>query len=82
MRRRAITKRGGGGNGGIEIPRKKCHCCGEFTLPANSQYEECPNCGWIDDPFQNIHPESAVGRNSISLNQAKANYIQKHTDRQ
>jgi rubrerythrin len=74
-KREEIEKKGG--TGGFSTPHlyKKCACCGKYSLPAGSEYEECPICGWIDDPYQNQHPDSPNGRNSVSLNQARAEYV-------
>ena len=50
---------------------KKCACCSEYTIPFGSKYVMCPECGWIDDPYQNMHPDSTQGKNAVSLNEAK-----------
>ena len=50
---------------------KKCACCGNKTIPNGTEYEVCPICGWVDDPFQNSHPDSINGHNKISLKEAK-----------
>jgi hypothetical protein len=63
-------------SGGLPTLRKKqCFCCEEFTLPPLSEYEECENCGWIDDKFQNTHPESPFGRNAISRKEARKRFF-------
>ena len=74
--RRETASDVGGGNGGYISPQlmKKCACCGEFTLLADSEFETCPNCGWIDDPHQNRNPYSLNGRNPISLIEAREEY--------
>lgn len=66
----------GTGDAGIASSNayKKCACCEQYTLPAFSEYEECPICGWVDDKFQNENPDSLNGRNAITLNQAKINF--------
>ena len=63
-------------NSGSTSPEllKKCACCGEYTIPVKSEYETCPICGWIDDPYQNKNPDSLDGRNPITLNQARKEY--------
>ena len=53
------------------IQLKKCHCCENKTLPINSQFAQCPLCGWIDDDYQNKHPGSNQGMNDLSLTDAK-----------
>ena len=54
---------------------RKCACCGEYTIPVNTRYVVCPNCGWVDDENQNNNPDSIDGKNPISLIQARANYL-------
>ncbi len=58
---------------------KKCACCGEYTLPVNIEYAVCSICGWIDDKYQNTHPDSLNGKNSLTLNQAKDIYKTKNS---
>ncbi len=62
----------------VQIKLKKCACCGEYTIPVGSSHHKCSNCGWIDDEFQNTHPDSLNGPNPITLNQARENYQQTH----
>ena len=73
LRRSVISS---GGRGGTASPKllKKCACCGEYSIPIGTEYEVCPICGWIDDAFQNTHPNSLDGRNPISLLEAQAIY--------
>ena len=74
---RAQLENMGVAEGGVPVlPEilKKCACCGEYTLPVNSTYEICPNCRWIDDAYQNNHPDSLDGKNRLSLLQARAAY--------
>lgn len=63
-------------SGGIVSPTiyKRCYCCKNFTLPINTTYETCPICGWIDDEYQNKHPDSLEGMNEISLRDARERY--------
>lgn len=51
--------------------RKRCACCLQYSLPAFSEYHQCPVCGWIDDPTQNKDRLSTIGRNPISLQEAQ-----------
>jgi hypothetical protein len=64
---------GVGGAGGLGLPtrNKKCSCCGENSIPVRTEYTVCPVCGWIDDPYQNKHPDSLNGQNAISLKEAR-----------
>ena len=66
----------GGGGAGATVLLKKCACCGEYTIPVNTEYETCLICGWIDDKFQNAHPDSMCGKNPLCLTAAKAAYKQ------
>ena len=50
---------------------RTCFCCGTYSIPYNSVQFICPICGWIDDIFQNSHPDSVIGPNVCSLNQMK-----------
>ena len=56
-------------------PLKKCACCELFTIPVNEVHWECEKCGWIDDEYQNTHPDSLNGPNPICLNEAKGRYF-------
>ncbi len=68
----------GGSSGGVPVLHKKqCFCCEEFSLPVLSEYEECAVCGWVDDPYQNKHPDSLNGKNLLSLNEARKQYFEK-----
>lgn len=71
---------GSGGKVSAMPKKKKCSCCEEYTLPRHSQYAICDICGWIDDPFQNKHPDSLDGRNALALNQARKKYKQENDE--
>jgi rRNA maturation protein Nop10 len=70
---------GTGGSGGLVPLRmyKKCACCGKYTIPVGTEYETCPACGWVDDPYQNSHPNSLEGKNNMSLVQAREAYFKR-----
>jgi len=54
----------------------KCACCGHFTLdekPENT-FQICAICFWEDDGVQLHNPDYEGGANTVSLNQAKANF--------
>ena len=71
-----IATAGSEAGSGISLPQllKKCACCKEYSLPVNTEFEICPICGWIDDPFQNKNPNSTIGRNPMSLVEAQRIY--------
>lgn len=50
---------------------RACACCGAYTIPYNSELFICPICGWIDDVFQNSHPDSTDGPNAYSLQEMR-----------
>ena len=54
----------------------KCPCCGYYTYAKkpNGEYDICPVCFWEDDPFQAKNPDLEEMANTVSLNQARANY--------
>ena len=53
-----------------------CPCCGFLTMsgPTRDTYDICPVCGWEDDEVQYNDPNREGGANTVSLNQARANY--------
>ena len=59
---------------------KRCACCRQFTLPAYSEYEVCPICGWIDDPNQNHDPSLLHGANPMSLGEARIIWAEKRAN--
>ena len=54
-----------------------CPCCGFLTLLERppGTYAICPVCFWEDDQTQFDDPTYAGGANGISLNQARANFV-------
>lgn len=58
--------------------RCPCPCCGFLTMfgPTRDTYDICPVCRWEDDELQYDEPDRAGGANTVSLNQARANYAQ------
>ncbi len=61
----------------LSIAFRACICCKHYTIPVETEYETCSICGWIDDPFQNINPDSKEGMNPISLNEARKEYLKR-----
>ncbi|MGV3654111.1 MAG: CPCC family cysteine-rich protein [Noviherbaspirillum sp.] len=54
-----------------------CPCCGEFTLSEKDFYEICPICQWEDDPIQSSDSTYVGGANTMSLNQAREDWLNK-----
>ncbi len=54
----------------------KCPVCGQFEFEEYNSLEICDVCGWQDDAVQAELPDSDVGANHMSLNQAKERYKQ------
>lgn len=55
----------------------KCPVCGKFTFKDEASFDTCPFCGWEDDEVQTNDPYYTGGANTISLNEYKAQYIEK-----
>ena len=41
-----------------------CPVCGKFMFPFFSSSDECPICGWMDDPVQEKLSERYVSQRS------------------
>lgn len=66
---------GAGGTSG-NYGLKRCACCDNFSIPIGSKYETCSICGWVDDEYQNMHPKSSNGKNTVSLEESRKKYHQ------
>jgi len=55
----------------------KCPCCGYRTLSeaVRGSYEVCQVCFWEDDGLQFEYPDYEGGANSVSLIEARRNYL-------
>lgn len=53
-----------------------CPCCGYLThLESTPGTDDiCDVCFWHDDVYQSCYPDSVIGANPVSLNQAKENF--------
>ncbi|MBQ9376834.1 MAG: hypothetical protein IJU05_03405 [Schwartzia sp.] len=50
--------------------QEPCPCCGEAEIDV---FEECPVCGWCNDPANTAYPdEEGLANNEMSLNEARA----------
>jgi len=58
-----------------ENEKYRCPCCGYKTLnPPPHYFEMCDICFWTDDLQQFDNPDLEGGANSVSLNEARANF--------
>jgi len=58
-----------------ENEKYRCPCCGYKTLdPPPHYFEDCDVCLWTDDLQQFDNPDLEGGANSVSLNEARANF--------
>lgn len=63
-----------------QVPNKfgfyQCPCCGYYTFgePLDNTFNICRVCFWEDDGVQLHDPTYSGGANTVSLNEAKANY--------
>ena len=55
---------------------KKCPCCGYLTIDDSKEIitDICEVCFWQYDKVAHNKPDSIIGANDISLNQAKENF--------
>lgn len=54
--------------------KHKCPVCGQFDFDEYASLEICEICGWQDDMYQVNNPDTTVGANWVSFNEAKRNY--------
>ena len=54
-----------------------CPCCSYLTLDEvpPGTFEICPVCGWEDDNVQAADEDYEGGANTMSLRQARANFV-------
>lgn len=60
-----------------EGKRYACPCCGFRTLPEEppGTFDICPVCHWEDDVVQFEDHDYAGGANTLSLRQARDNFL-------
>jgi hypothetical protein len=59
------------------MKRFPCPCCGYLTLgePPPGTFTICPVCFWEDDDVQFRDPSYRGGANTVSLQEARANFL-------
>lgn len=59
------------------MKKYRCPCCGNFSLSEEppGTFEICSICNWEDDLAQYHDPNYDGGANSLSLNQAREQYL-------
>lgn len=62
----------------MTMKKYECPCCRYLTLDEEppGTYLVCPVCFWEDDPLQFDNPDYERGANPVSLNQARANFLE------
>lgn len=55
----------------------QCPCCGYYTISTEDEIivDICEVCFWQYDTTAHKYPEKSIGPNSVSLNEARVNYI-------
>lgn len=55
---------------------KKCPCCGYYTVDSDDEVivDICPVCFWQYDEVAHDKPDTMIGANGVTLNEAKENY--------
>ena len=58
------------------MSRKECPCCGYFTVDNDDEviFDICEVCYWQYDEVAHDKPDTMIGANSVTLNQARKNY--------
>ncbi|MDK9357365.1 MULTISPECIES: CPCC family cysteine-rich protein [Lelliottia] len=54
-----------------------CPRCGNKTIGEIGNYEICPVCDWEDDPVQSSDPDFPGGANTLSLLEARKEFLLK-----
>jgi len=61
------------------MKKYQCPCCGYYTFESDMGdgplFEFCEVCGWQYDPAAHNKPDTLIGANNITLNEAKINFI-------
>ncbi len=55
----------------VDTRARACPCCNIATLGKIGEYDICPTCGWVDDPFQRNDINLTDGVNKPSLIEAR-----------
>jgi len=59
------------------MERKKCPCCGFYTIESTDEVivDICEVCFWQYDEVAHEHPDSTIGANHVTLNDARQNFM-------
>ena len=61
------------------MKKHQCPCCGHFTYTVPPEEDcgyICPVCFWENDPFIAADDDPSDSNHGITLNEAKANYLE------
>ena len=61
------------------MKKHQCPCCGHFTYTVPPEEDcgyICPVCFWENDPFIASDDDPSDSNHGITLNEAKANYLE------
>lgn len=53
----------------------KCPICGKYEFEQSGDFDICPECNWENDPIQDDDHNYAGGANSLSVNEARIEYL-------
>jgi Cysteine-rich CPCC len=55
----------------VDKRARACPCCNIATVGKIGEYDICPTCDWVDDPYQRSDVNLAGGVNKLSLTEAR-----------
>ncbi len=58
-----------------------CPVCGKHEFPYGDSFLVCPVCDWMDDRYQEKHPDEDGCANNISLNEHKKRWAEKNKEK-
>ena len=56
---------------------KECPCCGNYTIDSDDEIicDICPVCFWQYDDVAHDKPDTMLGANNVTLNEARNTYL-------